>query len=277
MLGIVLWGLLLAVAACGLLVSVQSWRFQRGVAGEVRRLQALQGEGEPRPAAVETLPPAVRRYLEAAGATRRAPVRSLRRLHGGTFRPEPGKPAHPIRGEQHFRAEPPGFVWWGRVRPAPLLWIDARDTCLAGEGRMLIMVESTLKLEDARGPGLDEGAMLRLLAEMVWYPTALLDSRYVTWEEAGPDQARGTLRIGERAVTALFHFGTDGLVDRLDAARPFGATGEQTPWFGQYGDFREVDGLRVPFRADVGWLLDGKPYDYAHWEMTRFEFDRYEP
>lgn len=55
---------------------------------------------------------------------------------------------------------------------APGLWIDARDKVFAGEGRMTVKLASTITIADASGPELDQGALVRLLGEMVWFPTS---------------------------------------------------------------------------------------------------------
>jgi hypothetical protein len=52
---------------------------------------------------------------------------------------------------------------------------------LRAEGSMFVLLDDTVTLVDARGPELDQGAALRLLAEMSWYPTALFDPRALTW------------------------------------------------------------------------------------------------
>src|ERR1700730_13942337 len=149
---IVLWSIAFVIAALGLVASVQSWRFGRFVAQDAERLFALRGAGYPIHH-LEALPPPVRRYAELVGATTHAPVRALRLRHAGTFRTALDRPPQPIRGEQYFSSDLPGFVWWGRIAMAPGLWVEARDACIGAEGTMLIRVESTYTLDDARGPG----------------------------------------------------------------------------------------------------------------------------
>jgi hypothetical protein len=273
------WAVVVLAGSVGLLVTVQGWRFGRRVAAEARQLWAAPGAGAPAALPLEGLPPPVRRYLEACGAAGRAPVRSVRLRHGGTFRTGLGQPWSPIQGEQYFSADPPGFVWWGRIRMAPGLRVEARDRAFLGEGSMLVMLAGTVTLADARGPDLDQGAQLRLLAEMAWYPTAYLDRRYVTWEPVDAERARATLRVGGREVSATFRFGPDGLPAGVAAERyrDVGGKGVLTPWGGEFGDWREVDGLRVPFRSEVSWVIDGAPFPYARWEFEEVQYDRPEP
>lgn len=274
-----LWLVALLVGAVAVLVTVQGARFERRVAREALDLWAAKDAEPPRKLLLEDLPRPVRRYLEVSGAARRAPVRSVRLRHGGAIRPALDKPWSAIRGEQYFSADPPGFVWWGRLPIAPGLRVEARDRSLAGEGNMLIRVASTWTIGDVSGPEMDQGALLRLLAEMVWFPTAFLDARHVGWTPIDDASARATLRVGGREVTAVLHFGADGLPSDLTAERyrDVGGKGVLTPWTGEYRDYREVDGLRVPFRNEVSWVIGGEAQPYARWEFEQVEYDRTEP
>jgi hypothetical protein len=276
---IVLWGVVLAVGALGVLVSVQGARFERLVRADAQRLFAAAGPGAPRSASPEALPGPVRRYLEVSGALGRAPVRSVRLRHGGRFRASLDGAWMPIRGEQYFTTDAPGLVWWGRIRMAPGLWVDGRDLSLGGEGNMLVRAASTIPLGDSRGPEMDQGALQRLLGEMTWFPTALLDERYVTWAPLDDASALATLRVGGREVSVTFHFGADGLPTRVtaDRFRDVEGRGVPTPWSGGSADFREVGGLWLPFRMTGFWHVDGRERQYVDFEVEAVEFDRPEP
>jgi hypothetical protein len=185
----------------------------------------------------------------------------------------------PIRGVQYLTADPPGFVWWGRVRAAPGLWIDARDRTLGGEGNMLVRAESTLTLADARGPELDQGALVRLLGEATWIPTLLRDPRFVRWAPADAATATATLRVGGREVSGTFHFGARGLPALFAAERYRAVDGrsELTRFSGVCADFREVGGVLVPFRLTALWHLESGPLPYVNWRVEQVEHDRPEP
>lgn len=192
---------------------------------------------------------------------------------------DPGGTELPVHARQYLSVDPPGFVWWGRIRLAPGLWVDGRDQLVGGEGNMLIRVASTFTVADARGRELDEAELHRLLAEALWMPTLLRDPRYVTWAPVDASSARATLRVGGREVTADFHFGPDGLPDRFTALRwmDTGGKSERTPWSAACSEYREVDGLRLPFRITAAWELPGGPFAYARWEVQAVELDRLEP
>jgi hypothetical protein len=271
------WILVLVLGAAGLVLTVQGVRFEERVAGEARSLWAVAGAPPAGRIDPSSLPPPVRRYAEISGALRRAPIRTARLRHGGTFLA--GGRWRPIRGVQYLSADPPGFVWWGRIRIAPGVWVDGRDRSVAGEGSMWISAVSTWTIADARGPELDQSALQRLLAELTWIPTALLDGRHVTWAPIDERSARATLRVGGRAVAATFHFGQDGLPERFtgERYREVDGRGVLTPFIGKYADYRVVDGVRVPFRVEAAWQVAGWEQPYARWQIQRIELDHAEP
>ncbi|MEO7736181.1 MAG: DUF6544 family protein [Kofleriaceae bacterium] len=263
------FSLLAIMVVTGLVVRRNRWRFAAQVARELRALLAIRPSGKSLPAP-QGLPAIVERYRRLAVGDR-APVRRVRLRHGGTFRTSPSAKFRPIRGVQWFSTDPPGFVWWGRVRIAPGLWIDARDMLAAGAGSMRVLIDDTVSLADAHGSQLDQGGALRLLAELVWVPTALFDARWVTWDAVDASHARATLRLGELVVHAIFELGPDGLPVRLTAER-FNDRGECRPWGGVYRDWRTVAGMRVPFEVEVSWQL-AAPYSYAHWRIDSIAYD----
>jgi len=266
---IILLIVLSLVAVVVIVVCAGRLRFQQRFANEVRVLLAVPHSL--RPATVVDLPPPVERYRQLAVGTR-APVHTLRLQHGGTFRMSPTAKISSIRGTQLFTADPPGFVWTGRVRMLPGVWIDARDMSVAGEGSMRVLIDDVVPVVDQRGPQIDQGSSLRLLAEMVWYPTALFDGRSVTWSAIDADHARATLRTGDQAVSGIFEFGSDGMPVRMTAER-FLDKGELRPWGGVYSDWRTVSGMRVPFEAEVTWQLESGPFTYAHWRIDSMAYD----
>lgn len=257
------------VIALAIVVKVNRVRFGRRVAQEESALLAATGlTGSP--SRVADLPGPVARYLELAVGSRPS-IATLRMFHGGTFRTSPNAKAVAIRGSQLFTANPPGFVWTGRIKMAPGVWVDARDMIVAAKGSMRVLLDDTLTIADARGPEIDQGSALRLLAEMPWYPTALFDARFVSWSAIDADHARATLRLGDLEVSGLFEFGSDGLPLGMTAER-FMDGGDLRPWGGVYRSFRTVSGMRVPFEAEVTWQLDSGPFTYAHWLVDSMEY-----
>jgi uncharacterized protein DUF6544 len=251
-------------------------RFGNRVAREVRDMPASSGT----PAAfaqsqLAGLPVPVQRYLTKAIEPGRRRISRVHLRHRGRFRPSLTGSWLPIRGEQYFTADPPGFIWWGRVRIAPGLWIDARDRSVNGAGNMLVMFESAATIANSSGPELDQGALLRLLGELAWLPTTFADERYVRWAAIDNQRATATLYVNDRSVFAEFEFGPDDLPAKFSANRYFDSgrgASVLTPFVGRLSDFRHVDGVLVPHRAVAAWVIDGKTVEYVDFEVQQLEF-----
>lgn len=276
-----LWIAIVTIGVFGLVVSANSVRFGRRVAREVRQMWTGPAKSlHIDRGRLDELPAPVRRYVAKAVAGRELAVRTARLRHGGTFRPKLDGAWLRIRGDEYFSADPPGFVWWGRARVGPALWVEARDRSVGGIGSKLISAESSLTLADSAGPEMDQGALLRLLGEMPWFPTALLDDRYVTWAVVDDKRARASLRVNGLEVAGVFEFGEDGLIAIFTADRYRDLDGGKsmlTPWSGWYGDYREIDGLLIPHEVSVSWHVDGQDIPYARFMVERLEFDAATP
>lgn len=267
---LVFFGGLSVLGVLGFWVNVNALRFEARVAAEVRQLEAAEPAPGPLSAPL-ALPAPVARYRQLAVGNHAA-VHRLRLHHQGTFRLSPNGKAWPIEGRQSLTADPPGFHWVGRIRFAPGLWVDARDMSVDGLGSMHVQMDDTFNLVQASGGPIDEGAALRLLAELVWLPTALFDPRHVRWEAVDERHAKATLSVGGQKVQGLFEFGPDGLPTQMSAPR-MNDQGQRLPWGGVYRDWRSVSGMQVPFEAEVSWQLDSGPFSYAHWLLDDLIFE----
>jgi hypothetical protein len=281
----VVWGLVAVVGAVGAWASLSSSRFERRVARDAKRLLATSSPLPEGSASIDLgrlalLPAPVREYLSQALGDSRRRIQAVRFRHGGRFRTKLDGPWQHIRGEQYDTADPPGFLWWGRLSPVPGVWIDARDRSIGGKGNMVVSLESSVTLFDRAGRELDEGALLRLLSDFVLFPSAMLDERYVDWAPIDDRHARASLRVEGCAVTGVFEFGDDGLPRSFQADRYLDTGAGQPrrlPWSGDYDDYRRVDGVLVPHHFVGYWHVGGQHIAYVDFILETPEYDVREP
>jgi uncharacterized protein DUF6544 len=269
------WGVVAIIGIAGTVASFNSVRFNRRVALEMRAVAAGAAEAGRLTQERSDLPAPVARYIDKA-INRSEPIRTVSLRHGGSFRTSLNGSWLPIQGSQFFRTSPPAFIWRGRVRIARGLWVDARDRSVDGIGNMLVRVESTVTIANSSGPQLDQGALLRLLGEMTWMPTAFLDRRYVRWSPIDDHRASAILGINGRKVTGVFEFGADDLPMAFTAERYRDIGGGEsvlTPFIGRTSDYRSVSGVLVPFHVVGAWVVDNRPTEYADFSVEQLAFD----
>ena len=129
-------------------------------------------------------------------------------------------------------------------------------------------------MADVRGAGeIAQGELMRFLAEAAWYPTALLPGPAISWTALGDRSARATLVDGLNAVSLRFDFDAHGLIATVSTearGRTVGNETVPTPWIGRFWNYSEHGGMRVPFEAEVSWLLPEGARPYGAAGLRRF-------
>lgn len=224
------------------------------------------------------LPDLVVRYFEFALTPGMPLVWSARIEHEGEFRKGFGARWSPFTSVQHFSMDPPGFVWDAGIRMSPLLTMRVRDSYLWGTGAMQARLASLVPVVDAQGgSGLASGSLHRYLAESVWFPTALLPGRGVAWEAVDDSTARATLTDSGISVSLDFLFGARGeIVSAYTPARfrDVGGTAVPTPWMCHFESYEPMDGMMVPMKGEVEWLLPEGRLSYWRGRIVKAEYER---
>jgi hypothetical protein len=270
---------LLLVLAVAVLLAGARWR--SATARLVARLQAASGDGAPAvysSSELDGLPAPVARYLRTVLKDGQPIPRRARIEQHGTFAVKATPDGwRPFTAVQQFAARPAGFVWDARIRMAPGLDFLVRDAFVDGRGSMygtILGLVPVVNVHDT--PDIADGALVRFLAEAVWLPTALLPSQGVRWTPIDATSARATLTSGGTTVSLDFHFGADGLVERIYAparGRDVAGTSVPTPWEGRWLAYAERGGVLVPVRGEVAWILPTGPLPYWRGEIGEVRYD----
>lgn len=277
--GAVVGGLGAAVAA-GMAFGASRWT--RASRRALARLDAQrEAPGTPPrvrtfdPATLPELPEPVRRYLAFALTPGQPIVRRARLEHAGEFAATPDA-WRPFRSVQHVTTSPPGFVWDARMAMAPLVRVRVRDAYIGGEGSMYGALGGLVPVAEQRGSAeIATSALWRMLAESVWWPTALLPGPFLTWTPLDDHAARATLTDRAVSTSADFHFGANGEIVRVTGER-YRAVGDGqrlTPTEGHHRDYVRVGTMMVPRSGEVAWLLPEGRHAYWRARVSRIEFE----
>lgn len=219
------------------------------------------------------LPAPVQRWLQRSGVVGHPIPRTVTLVQSGGMRTKPGADLMPVRAHQIFRTDPPGFVW--TVETAMFgLPVVGRDTWLGGRGRMLITATGLFPIVDQADAQIDEGALLRYLAEVMWFPGAAL-SPAISWAPIDDHSARATLTHGGVRGEATFRFDAEGRVTGLDARRPLGGgkDARMEAWGGTTTAWKVLNTFEIPVEGQVAWKLAEGDFTYYEWRIEAIEYD----
>lgn len=233
---------------------------------EAERLRAQVGGSQPvviTAGMLDTLPVPIQRHLREAGVVGQPIAQIVRLTQTGTFLVRPGWPRMQFNAEQTFTVQPVGFVWRATMRWAGIPLFQVRDSYQMGHGRMVGRLGSALTVVDQTGPEMDEGALMRFLSEMVWFPTAFL-SPNVSFETIDARSVRVSLTDHGRCVSATMHFGGRGVFTGMTSQRyrEHDGTFSLDSWYTPALSYEARRKLRIPTQGSAIWKLKEGDLNY---------------
>lgn len=225
------------------------------------------------------LPAPVQKYFRAVLAEGQPIVSAVYvALSGVINMSDSGEEWRTFTSVQRIIAQRPGFDWEAKIQMMPGLTARVHDAYIAGEGILHATLFGLVSVADQRGtPQMAQGELMRFLAEAAWYPTSLLPSQGVQWKVIDDLSASATLKDGDTAVTLVFRFGEDGLIQTVHAdARGRTVASEVIPtlWEGHWSSYERRDRMCIPTAGEVAWVLPAGPKHYWRGRITslRYEF-----
>ena len=219
------------------------------------------------------LPAPVQRYARYACVLGQEAIKFANLNHTGFFRTSPTETFKPINGEEFFITQSPGFIWKGNMKMKGLP-VAIRDRYWNGEGNMLVQALWTFPLVNETGKEINVSSLLRYLMEAVWIPTALLGDN-IQWETIDENTAKATITDKDISGSVIFSFNVDGAITSAITYDRYRTEGDQQirlPWKANMREYKEINGFKVPTKANVAWEIDGEEFVYAKFLITNIDF-----
>lgn len=224
---------------------------------------------------LDPLPEPVQRYMRWTGVVGKPWIRTAHVRQEGVFRLGADKPWMPMRAEQEFTIEPPGFVWRARFKMFGLPLFSANDSYRGGQGRMFGKAAGLLTLFDDSSEKLTQGTLTRYLSEMIWFPIAYLGDN-VTWTGLDDRSAEVSLTDQGRTASGRMFFDELGRPLTFETMRYKEDKGEYTllPWHTPAMEWGQRGGLNIPVRGEVYWLMPEGKLTYGEFKIVAVEYNR---
>lgn len=222
------------------------------------------------------LPTNVKKWLTRTNIIGREQISTVYLKQLGKMRTTENGKWMPVKASQYVTTTEPGFIWIADVKAAPFIHLSAKDSYQDGKGHMLIKLLSLVTVVDSRSKEIDQGSMLRYLAETLWFPSAALGS-YIHWEEIDHHNAKATMQYKGISASGIFTFDEDGDVKSFTAKRYFdrkeGATLETWLITTDKHGYREFNGIRIPAKSSVTWKLSTGDFTWFNIEVTDIAYN----
>jgi len=257
--GTILNAIVLIVAVFG----YGQWQFDKKVEDEKEEFFAqIKADNKEQTVLTEemtaNLPDAVNKWLRKSNVFGKKISSSISLKQTGQMRTSTEGMWMKVEAEQLFKAYKPEFIWTADVSVINGIYIAGRDKLIEGNGNMLIKLLSVFPIADSKGYEINQGTLLRYLAEIVWFPTTAV-SDFINWEEVDSLSAKATLTHNNISVSGIFRFNAAGDVVSFEAKRYYEKDGKSTleDWLvtNSADGYKEFSGIRIPSKSAVTWKL----------------------
>jgi hypothetical protein len=225
---------------------------------------------------LKPLPPIVQKWLRRTNIVGKEVIHVVHLKQQGEMRSKPNGKWMRVVAEQYNTIDKPGMIWTADVKAAPFIHMTARDKYENGKGNMLIKMMSLFPISNSTGNKIDQGTLVRYLAEITWFPSAALN-RYVKWDQLSANRAEATVSYGGVRASGIFTFDNNGDVVSFEADRYLerkeGATLEK--WFIQIepNGYKTFNDMRIAAKSNVTWKLKSGDFTWFRVNITELDYN----
>ena len=223
------------------------------------------------------LPEIVQKWMRNSGVIGKERIVSVRLKQEGEMKTKPENKWMPFRAEQYFDVDNSAFVWATEVDFLPMVKMSGRDKFTRGKGEMLIKLAALIPVVDeGNNEKINTAAMIRYMAEMVWFPSAALNAD-IKWKPIGVNSVQATFTCYGKMVSGIFKFSDNGEMQSFEAKRYYGAGKDATleTWLVKAETYKEFNfnGFKIPNKCSVTWKLKEGDFNWLNLEITDLEYN----
>lgn len=190
----------------------------------------------------------------------------------------PGADWSPMRARHLMSAGTSAFVWVARQDKGILPLVRVLDAYDPTRGGVLaVRLFGAFPVGTMRGAEMDRAEAMRYLAELPWFPDAILSNGDIRWSET-TDGVEASLSTKGGDAQVAFTFDSAGDITTMIAKDRPAQTQEgamvNLDWKGTMSDYGIIGARRVPRQVEVGYIHDIGYAAYFRGWLTEYDLLR---
>jgi hypothetical protein len=225
---------------------------------------------------IRHLPFIVQKYLKTMGIIGKEKVMNVRVEMDGKIRGKATEPWMKLKSVQYNFFEPYTRIFYIKAMkmgiPAVGIHLYKNETAY-----MHIKLMGLFTISDARGPEMDQGETVTVFNDMCFMAPATLISKNIKWEILDPLTVKAYFTNGKLKISAILYFDDDGkLVNFISNDRFETADGKEFknyPWSTPVKEYREINGIPMPAKAEAIYEHPEGEFCYAEFEIKNIKYN----
>jgi hypothetical protein len=210
------------------------------------------------------LPRVFQAYLRKTGVIGQRMPRQVILKQIGQIRTAEDQNWMQFQAEESYNPIAHSFAWYAHVSMNPFVFLKGRDTWIEAKGHMQIKIWDLFSVVNARGEEIDQGAAMRYLNEIMWFPAAYLQRGFHFWELEG-NRIGVELAFQDERFEAELHFDEEYRLFNFTGLRYMDSkeNGFQLEtWETPIDEWEYFNNLLLPSGGSAVWKYDGKEFEY---------------
>lgn len=215
------------------------------------------------------LPKQIQKYIELTNFIGKKEIKTVMIKQKGVFNPNLKGKWIPLTATQYFDVDSMGFVWNAKASI-----IRVKDQFINGKGELKVKLFGLFTVGKANGPEIDQGEVLRFLAEIMWFPTAFTKD-YLEWEEIDDNSINVSIIYNQQKAKLRLHFKDSGEIWKITANRFREINGKYSldQWIIDVLEYKNFGDVILPYKAQVAWKIDDKLEYYDKFHLTELWYN----
>lgn len=225
---------------------------------------------------IESLPSCIKGWLSASGAVGHEQINLVSLKQSGSMKLKPEQKQWTLsEAEQISYTNPPAFRWTVKLQMGKGLVVTGKDSFLEGKAGMRIKLAGIIPISKTiDDEKTNESALQRYLMELAWYPSAVL-SPFISWEGVDAHSATATMSYEGLKGSATYFFNDQNELLKVEAWRYKDSGEDARPLLcvGTVKEQREIEGLKVPVKMEITWMLEEGPFTWYKFNLHDIRFN----
>lgn len=153
------------------------------------------------------------------------------------------------------------FSWFAKIRMGIAIYVT--DRLIGNTGALKASALGVFPIVDAAGDNIYQGQVLRYLAELPWYPMAILLDQDIEWTQLANNKIQAQLLVLGRKLKVDYTFNSENLIEKIYTEdREYSELRKKFPWVGEFSKYQEKKGVLIPSHGEVSWILGERKFTY---------------
>lgn len=163
------------------------------------------------------------------------------------------------------------FSWFAKIKMGITIYVT--DRLIDNVGALKASILGVYSIAEDSGDKIHQGQVLRYLAELPWYPMAILYDHDIEWVRLSDNKIQANLVVSGVKLKVDYIFNSENLIQRIYTEdREYSELKQKRPWEGEFSKYQDKNGILIPMHGEVSWILDNGKFTYFKGDIEDYAF-----